>query len=53
MNETWEEELIGPRKYGSSGFGDNYFGSAVWTTTSETDVTWAEQTTDTTTWTEQ
>tara|TARA_R110002012_G_scaffold90840_1_gene221796 strand:- start:106 stop:267 length:162 start_codon:yes stop_codon:yes gene_type:complete len=53
MNETWDEEPIGPKTYGSGSFGDFYFGSVHWTTSSKTDVTWSENTTDTTTWTEQ
>ena len=53
MNETWTTELIGPRRYGDSMYGNFYFGSAEWTDGTTTTVTWSEDTTDSTTWTEQ
>ena len=53
MNETWTEEPIGPRLYGSSTFGSFYFGSTEFTDETPTTVTWSVQTTGSTTWTEQ
>jgi len=52
MNETWEEEPISPRPYGSAIFGSFHFGSIEWNTETAPTVTWSEETTNTTTWTE-
>ena len=50
MNETWTQELIGPRIYGNSMYGNSYFGSIEWTDETTTTATWTNLTTAASTW---
>ena len=52
MNETWTEDSISTRVYGSLIFGSGFFGITEWEDETTTTVTWSEQTVGSTTWTE-
>ena len=52
MNETWKEEPIGPRLYGSAIYGDFYYRSAEWTDGTTTSATWTNLTDAVSTWTD-
>jgi len=51
MNENWNQEPVGGRKYGSGGFGDFYFGSIKWNSLITQSATYAKQTDVSSTWT--
>ena len=53
MNETWNQEPIGPQLYGSGIFGDFYYGSAEWTGETTTSATWTNLTDASLTWSEE
>jgi len=50
MSETWNQEPVGARLYGSAIFGSFYYGSAEWTDGSTTSATWTNLTDAALTW---
>jgi hypothetical protein len=51
MSETWNQEPIGPRLYGSAIYGDFYYGSIEWAGETTTSATWTNLTDASSTWT--